>query len=91
LDFRTEAISIAGEKSITKVTFTQNRDATSIDFVVWQFWGRAAEALWIEKSRALFLFPLVVSCRDSRLGCPARAKLGRANLQPDRSGSKPPP
>jgi hypothetical protein len=24
--------------------------------VVWQFWGRAAEASWIEKSKTLFIF-----------------------------------
>jgi hypothetical protein len=26
--------------------------------VVWQFWGRAAEASWTEKSRALFYMVL---------------------------------
>jgi hypothetical protein len=29
---------------ITKVTFTQNEQFFNIHFVVWQFWGRAAEA-----------------------------------------------
>ncbi len=42
--------------SVTKVTFTQNEGDSSIHLVVWQFWGRAAEASWTEKSRALFLF-----------------------------------
>jgi hypothetical protein len=41
--------------SITKVTFTRNEKVLSIHLVVWQFWGRAAEASWTEKSRALFL------------------------------------
>jgi hypothetical protein len=38
------------------VTFTQNEGFSNITFVVWQFWGRAAEASLTEKSRALFLF-----------------------------------
>jgi hypothetical protein len=29
--------------------------------VVWQFWGRAAEASWTAKSEALFLFALFQS------------------------------
>jgi hypothetical protein len=32
------------KEPITKVTFTQNEEFISIGFVVWQFWGRAAEA-----------------------------------------------
>jgi hypothetical protein len=36
------------------VTFTQNEEFFNIHFVVWQFWGRAAEASWTEKSKALF-------------------------------------
>jgi hypothetical protein len=32
------------KQPITKVTFTQNQSFTNIHFVVWQFWGRAAEA-----------------------------------------------
>jgi hypothetical protein len=43
-------------RRITKVTFTQNVANSNIHFVVWQFWGRAAEASWTEKSRTLFLF-----------------------------------
>ena len=43
-------------KAITKVTFTQNGGDSSIHLVVWQFWGRAAEASWTEKSRTLFPF-----------------------------------
>jgi hypothetical protein len=43
------------KKLITKVTFTQNEEFINIHFVVWQFWGRAAEASWTEKSKALFL------------------------------------
>src|ERR1700686_5494450 len=42
------------KKLITKVTFTQNEEFLTIHFVVWQFWGRAAEASLTEKSRALF-------------------------------------
>ena len=42
------------EISITKVTFTHNESFLNIHFVVWQFWGRAAEASLTEKSRALF-------------------------------------
>jgi hypothetical protein len=30
--------------SITKVTYTQNEAHSNIQLVVWQFWGRAAEA-----------------------------------------------
>jgi hypothetical protein len=33
-----------GKALITKVTFTVNRPFFNIHFVVWQFWGRAAEA-----------------------------------------------
>jgi hypothetical protein len=33
-----------GQHSITKVTFTLNLPFNNIQFVVWQFWGRAAEA-----------------------------------------------
>jgi hypothetical protein len=33
-----------GQDPITKVTFTLNLHFTNIHFVVWQFWGRAAEA-----------------------------------------------
>jgi len=32
------------ETLITKVTFTLHRPFFNIAFVVWQFWGRAAEA-----------------------------------------------
>src|SRR5690348_8292898 len=42
---------------ITKVTFTRVGADPTIQIVVWQFWGRAAEASWTEKSRALFSFP----------------------------------
>jgi hypothetical protein len=38
------------------VTFTQNEEDPNIHLVVGQFWGRAAEASWTEKSRALFSF-----------------------------------
>jgi hypothetical protein len=33
-----------GKILITKVTFTLSRPFSNIHFVVWQFWGRAAEA-----------------------------------------------
>jgi hypothetical protein len=36
---------IIGKKPITKVTFTQNEYFSNIHFVVWQFWGRAAEGV----------------------------------------------
>ena len=36
------------------MTFTQNEEDPNIHLVVGQFWGRAAEASWAEKSRALF-------------------------------------
>jgi hypothetical protein len=49
------------------VTFTQKWQATTIQFVVWQFWGRAAEASWTEKVRALFPFVLSFSGGDSAL------------------------
>ena len=39
---------------VTKVTFTPAEAASTIQHVVWQFWGRAAEASLTEKSRALF-------------------------------------
>jgi hypothetical protein len=39
---------------VTKVTFTPHGAASTIQLVVWQFWGRAAEASLTEKSRALF-------------------------------------
>ncbi len=42
------------ENLITKVTFTLTQPFTNIHIVVWQFWGRAAEASWAEKSEALF-------------------------------------
>ena len=35
--------------------YTRRADS-SIHLVVWQFWGRAAEASWTEKSRTLFYF-----------------------------------
>ena len=45
-----------GEKfRVTKVTFTPRGAASTIQLVVWQFWGRAAGASLTEKSRALFL------------------------------------
>ncbi len=40
---------------ITKVTFTLHQPFSNIHLVVWQFWGRAAEASWTAKSEALFL------------------------------------
>jgi hypothetical protein len=46
---------------ITKVTFTLNQRFSNIHLVVWQFWGRAAEASWAAKSEALFFalhFPI---------------------------------
>jgi len=39
------------------VTFTRVGGDPTIQIVVWQFWGRAAEASWTEKSRALFCLP----------------------------------
>jgi hypothetical protein len=39
---------------VTKVTFTPQGAASTMQLVVWQFWGRAAEASLTEKSRALF-------------------------------------
>jgi len=51
-------------KWVTKVTFTHYGGAFSIHFVVWQFWGRAAEASLTEKSRALFIFPGAELARD---------------------------
>ena len=54
------------EKPITKVTFTLNEEFISIHLVVWQFWGRAAEASWTEKSKALFYCPGLPS-RISRI------------------------
>jgi hypothetical protein len=47
------------------VTFTQKGVAPSINHVVWQFWGRAAEA---EKSRTLFsiAFDPCLNSRASR-------------------------
>lgn len=47
-------IVTARDSCITKVTFTVVWGGPSIHFVVWQFWGRAAEASLTEKSRALF-------------------------------------
>jgi hypothetical protein len=44
-----------GKILITKVTFTLHQLFSSIHLVVWQFWGRAAEASWTAKSEALFL------------------------------------
>jgi hypothetical protein len=44
------------QNRITKVTFTRSEANSSIDLVVWQFWGRAAEASLTEKSRTLFYF-----------------------------------
>jgi len=58
---RSAAVRI-GENVITKVTFTQNQQFINIHFVVWQFWGRAAEASLTEKSRALFLWPYHRRC-----------------------------
>jgi hypothetical protein len=40
---------------VTEVTFTQSQANFNIHLVVWQTWGRAAEASWTEKSRTLFL------------------------------------
>jgi hypothetical protein len=37
------------------VTFTPYEGFFNIHFVVWQFWGRAAEASLTEKSGALFI------------------------------------
>jgi len=51
-----------GQNLITKVTFTPNQQFINIHFVVWQFWGRAAEASLTEKSRALFLFAARSHC-----------------------------
>src|ERR1700722_7587651 len=51
--------------------FTQNVEASNIHFVVWQFWGRAAEASWTEKSRTLFfLHPGFADRRESSLALP---------------------
>jgi hypothetical protein len=60
------ALADRREKPITKVTFTLNEEFISIHFVVWQFWGRAAEASWTEKSKALFYCPVLTS-RTSRI------------------------
>jgi hypothetical protein len=43
---------------ITKVTFTLHGQFFNIHFVVWQFWGRAAEASWTERSKTLFYLDL---------------------------------
>ena len=43
------------------MTFTLEWRPSTIQFVVWQFWGRAAEASWTQKVRALFHFALVSS------------------------------
>jgi hypothetical protein len=44
-------------KLITKVTFTQDVAFLNIHLVVWQFWGRAAEASLTEKSGRFFIEP----------------------------------
>jgi hypothetical protein len=67
------------ETSITKVTFTRNESFSTIHFVVWQFWGRAAEASWTEKSEALFL--LVVPFPEGAL-----LRLSRSAEHPIASG-----
>jgi hypothetical protein len=40
------------------VTFTRNKQFFNIAFVVWQFWGRAAEASWTAKFEALFIWSI---------------------------------
>ena len=53
--------------------------------VVWQFWGRAAEASWTEKSRALFF----VSARKvSLFRSPAGGTIS-AHLEPGNQKSEP--
>jgi hypothetical protein len=47
------------------VTFTKSEEVPSIDSVVWQFWGRAAEASLTEKSGALFYSCLTVCVGQS--------------------------
>ena len=36
--------ALPGKNRITKVTYTQSSAHSNIHLVVWQFWGRAAEA-----------------------------------------------
>jgi hypothetical protein len=68
------------QNAITKVTFTPSEAASNIQLVVWQFWGRAAEASWTERSRTLFLFALASKSIPSARGPDSRIQAQRHEL-----------
>jgi hypothetical protein len=71
---------------VTKVTFTPHGAASTIQLVVWQFWGRAAEASLTEKSRALFYCVLDAWQSPRQRSHPERSRFSRrAKACPERS------
>ena len=63
------------------MTFTQHEGDFNIHLVVWQFWGRAAEASWTEKVEGAFLIGLSTTGRMVSARSPAGRAIS-AHFQP---------